>query len=242
MVEALSITHLNFAFPGGIRALNDINLCIKREERVALLGPNGAGKSTLLLHLNGTLRSNGAVRVLSWPVNESNLKEIRRSVGLVFQDPDDQLFSATVFDDVAFGPLNLGWPEAKTREAVSRALEQVGMAGFGERAPHHLSLGEKKRVAIATVLAMAPEIIVLDEPSSNLDPAGKWQLVNLLRSLSVTMIIATHDLDVAKALCSRAIIIDKGRIVADGASKLILTNQELLTAHGLVAGGSFIPA
>jgi len=233
MEEIVRIENLSFSYPDGRQALTDVSLTIRRGESVALIGPNGAGKSTLLLHLNGILYTDGRVKVFSKPVDDKNLKEIRRQIGLVFQNPDDQLFSATVFDDVAFGPINLGYPEAEVRQAVARALDWVGMSGYELRSPHHLSLGEKKRIAIATVLSMSPEVIVIDEPTSNLDPAGKWLLTQLLRKLSITKIIATHDLELVKALCQRVIVLDGGRIVADDVADRILTDTPLLVAHGL---------
>ncbi|OGO20655.1 MAG: cobalt ABC transporter ATP-binding protein [Chloroflexi bacterium RBG_16_50_9] len=233
MDEVVRIKNLSFAYPDGRQALTDVSLHIGRGESVALIGPNGAGKSTLLLHLNGILHTDGRVEVLSRKISEKSLGEIRRKIGIVFQNPDDQLFSATVFDDVAFGPINLGYAEAKVRQAVTRALDRVGMAGYEARSPHHLSLGEKKRIAIATILSMDPEVMVMDEPTSNLDPAGKWLLIELLQGLSITKIIATHDLDLARALCQRVVVLDKGRIVADGAADLILADMPLLAAHGL---------
>ena len=200
---------------------------------MALIGPNGAGKSTLLLHLNGILHSNGVVKVLGRSVDDKNLRWVRSKVGLVFQNPDDQLFSPTVFDDVAFGPINMGYSEAEVRESVTRALELVGMAGYEQRSPHHLSIGERKRVAIATVLAMTPEILVIDEPTSNLDPGSKWSLIDLLRRLPVTKIIASHDLELVQALCQRAIILDHGQVIADDTTSHILADISLLKAHEL---------
>ncbi|MBI2869698.1 MAG: ABC transporter ATP-binding protein [Chloroflexi bacterium] len=232
----VKIEALSFSFPDGQPALDGINLTIRRGESVGLIGPNGAGKSTLLLHLNGVLRSNGHVRVFAMTTEPANLKEIRRRTGLVFQDPDDQLFSATVFDDVAFGPVNLGYSQDEVRRAVSRALGEVGLRGYEARSPHHLSLGEKKRVALATVLSMDPDILVLDEPTSNLDPAAQWNLTRLLRGLPVTKVIATHELGLVKELCRRVVVLDGGRIVADGPAAQILEDRPLLAAHGLLFG------
>ncbi len=232
--EIIRLENLSYRYPDGRRALDGIDLGIGRGESVALIGPNGAGKSTLLLHLNGIIFGYGRVMVDGGPITEDNLKEVRRKVGVVFQNPDDQLFSATVFDDVAFGPLNLGWPEEKVRAAVADALEKVELTGFAERAPHHLSFGERRRVAIASVIVMDPEVIVMDEPSSNLDPRGKWRLVELLRSLPVTRVIATHDLEFVSALCGRVVVLDAGRIVADGPADKLLNDRPLLAAHGLV--------
>ncbi len=233
MDEVVRVENLNFAYPDGRQALTDVSLTINRGESVALIGPNGAGKSTLLLHFNGILHGNGQVKVFSRPVDDKNLKEVRKKLGLVFQNPDDQLFSATVFDDVAFGPINLGYSENEVRQAVASALERVGMAGYEQRSPHHLSLGEKKRVAIATILSMSPEVMVIDEPASNLDPGGKWLLIELLQKLPATRIIASHDLELVEALCRRIIVLDGGRIVADGAAERILADTPLLASHGL---------
>jgi cobalt/nickel transport system ATP-binding protein len=246
MEEIIKIENLSYAYPDGQSALTDINLTVCRGESVALIGPNGAGKSTLLLHLNGILRTEGKVSVFSEAITDKNLKEVRRRVGLVFQNPDDQLFSATVFDDVAFGPLNLGYSEAEVRQSVTDALAKVGMSGFERRSSHHLSLGEKKRIAIATILSMRPEVMVLDEPTSNLDPQGKWRLIELLREMPVTRIIATHDLELVSALCGRVVVLDKGRLVADDAAAQILNDMPLLQAHGLsrpaeIKSASFLP-
>ena len=236
MEEIVKIENLSFCYPDGQQALTDVNLTICRGETVALVGPNGAGKSTLLLHLNGILRGNGEVKVLSRPIDDKNLREVRSKIGLVFQNPDDQLFSPTVFDDVAFGPINLGYSETEVRQSVVKALDQVGMAGFEQRSSHHLSLGEKKRIAIATILSMSPEILVLDEPTSNLDPAGKWLFIELLKGLPKTKIIATHDLQLVKAACQRVIVFDKGQVVADDTADRILRNIPLLASHSLAPG------
>ena len=233
MEELITIKDLSFCHPDGQQALADVNLTIYRGESVALLGPNGAGKSTLILHFNGILRSNGHVRLMGKPVSDKNLRWVRSRVGLVFQNPDDQLFSPTVFDDVAFGPINMDYNADEVRQAVTKALEMVGMAGFERRSPHHLSIGEKKRVAIATVLSMSPEILVIDEPSSNLDPRGKWDIIGVLKSLPVTRVIVSHDLELVGALCQRVVILDKGRIAADGEAIDILADKKLLSEHGL---------
>jgi len=235
MNEAIKVINLSYSYPDGHKVLKNINLNIYRGEAVALMGPNGAGKSTLLLHLNGILSGDGEVLILNKPVNPKNIKWIRSRVGLVFQNPDDQLFSPTVFDDVAFGPLNLGYSEAEVYQHVKRALEWVGMTGYEKRSPHHLSLGEKKRIAIATILAMPCEILVADEPSSNLDPRSKWGIVELFKKLTMTRVIASHDIDFVRALCQRIIIIDHGEIVADGSVDETLSNHALLSEHGLAA-------
>jgi len=239
-VKAIEIENLSFAYPDEQQALKNVSLSVGCGESVAIVGPNGAGKSTLLLHLNGILRGNGAVKVLGLTVQEKHLSKIRSKVGLVFQDPDDQLFSPTVFDDVAFGPINMDLPEEEVRQRVAWALERVGMSGYERRSPHHLSVGEKKRVAIATVLSMSPEVLAIDEPTSNLDPRGRWELIELLRELSphlAALVIASHDLEAVRALCQRTIILDGGRVVADGPTARILSDPHLLASHGLAPPG-----
>ncbi len=233
MDKAVEVEDLSFCYPDGQRALKHVSLAVGVGESVAVVGPNGAGKSTLLLHLNGILRGNSVVKIFGLPVEEKNIKEIRRRVGLVFQDPEDQLFSPTVFDDVAFGPVNMGYSESEVRERVAEALKAVGLSGYEGRSPHHLSIGEKKKVAIATVLSLDPELLVLDEPTSNLDPRSKWNLIRLLQRLPVTKIVASHDLELVKALCQRAVVLDNGEIVADGSAEKILGDISLLRAHGL---------
>ena len=229
------IEGLRFAYPDGTQALLGVDLSVAPGERVSLIGPNGSGKTTLFLHLNGILRGQGAVRVAGLDVADGRLGKIRATVGLVFQDPDDQLFSPTVFEDVAFGPLHMGLSEAEVRERVSRALAQVGMEGFAKRMPHHLSLGERKRVSIATVLSMDARILVLDEPSAGLDPRARRELINLLRKLPQTQLVATHDMRLARDLCTRTVILDEGRIVADGPTGQIMADEALLERHGLEA-------
>jgi len=227
---------LSFAYPDGHVALRDINLCVGPAERVALVGPNGAGKSTLMLHLNGILKGqHGTIQVGDLEVTEANLRKVRAAVGIVFQNPDDQLFSPTVFEDVAFGPMYMGLGQSEVEARVGAALAAVGMEQAGERVPHHLSGGEKKRVAIATVLAMEPEILVLDEPTAGLDPRARRELINLLRHLPQTMLVSTHDLWMVQELFERSAIIDGGRIVADGPTQVLLSTTDLLEQHGLVA-------
>ena len=233
MDRVIDIKRLSFTYPDGHRGLSNIDLVVYLGENVALIGPNGAGKSTLLLHLNGILRGNSTVKICGLTVVEKNLKEIRKKVGLIFQDPEDQLFSLNVFDDVAFGPINMGYSESEVKRRVAQALEWVGMVGYEQRSPHHLSVGEKKRIAIATVLALGPEILVIDEPTSNLDPRSKWSLVELLNQLPITKIIATHDLELVRALCHRTVVMDEGKIAADGKTESILNDILLLKAHGL---------
>lgn len=233
MDKVVDIENLSFSYPDGHQGLKDINLAVYPGENLAVIGPNGAGKSTLLLHLNGILHGNSMVRICELPVEEKNLKEIRRKVGLVFQDPEDQLFSPTVFDDVAFGPINMGYSELEVKQRVAQALKWVGMDGYEQRSPHHLSVGERKRIAIATVLSLNPQLLVLDEPTSNLDPRSKWSLIELLRQLPMTKVIAAHDLELVSALCQRTIILDEARIVAESTTTNILNDIPLLRTHGL---------
>jgi cobalt transport protein ATP-binding subunit len=202
-------------------------------DKVALVGPNGAGKSTLMLHLNGILNGNGEVTVGGKRLTREELPAIRAMVGLVFQNPDDQLFSPTVFEDVAFGPLHMGLPMQEVEARVTSALDAVRMSGFRDRLSHHLSVGEKKRIAIATVLSMNPQILVLDEPSAGLDPRARRTLINLLRELPITMLVSTHDMKLVQELFPRTIVMDEGQIVADGRTNDILENEALLMAHGL---------
>lgn len=233
MEPVISIRHLSFKYPDGNVALRDINLNIAPGERVAVIGPNGAGKSTLFFHLNGTFRGEGEIAVLGRTLTKENLYEIRRQVGLVFQDPNDQLFMPTVFEDVAFGPMNLGCSETEIRERVRKALEEVGMGGAEALVPHHLSLGQRKKVALACVLALDPQILVFDEPSSGLDPASRRALIRFLKNLPQTQLIATHDLDLVLDLCQRAVIIDHGQIVDEGPVPGIFEDESRLKAHGL---------
>lgn len=233
MHHKIEVEQLEFTYPDGRQALYGVTLKVEPGEKVALVGPNGAGKSTLILHLNGILRGKGAVCVAGFPVTEKNLGKIRAAVGLVFQNPDDQLFSPTVFDDVAFGPLHMGLPEATVRARVQSALAAVGMQDYIERISHHLSIGEKKRVAIATVLSMEPEILVLDEPTAGLDPRARRTLITLLRELDMTMLISTHDIRMVAELLERTVIMETGRIVASGPTPEILADQALLARHGL---------
>lgn len=232
---AVALRGLSYTYPDGQVALRDIDLTVQAGERVALVGANGAGKSTLLLHLNGILRGQGRVQVGGLPVTEENLPRVRALVGLVFQNPDDQLFSPTVFDDVAYGPLYMGLPKDEIHERVARALAAVDMSGFEERMPHHLSIGERKRIALATVLSMEPEILALDEPSSGLDPRARRGLIALLRSLPQTLIASAHDMHLVRDLFDRAVIMHKGRIVADGPTGEALADEDLLLRYGLEA-------
>jgi cobalt/nickel transport system ATP-binding protein len=233
---AIEIRGLSHVYPNGHRALKDVHLTLAANEKVALIGPNGAGKSTLLLHLNGILASQaGELRILGREVIGANLGEIRALVGLVFQNPDDQLFSPRVFDDVAFGPLYMGLAEDEVRRRVVTALKAVGMAGFEERRPHELSIGERKRIAMATVLSMDPSILALDEPSAGLDPRARRGLIRLLGELPHAMLVSTHDMHLVRDLFSRIVVMDGGEVVADGPTSDILSNAALLEEHGLEA-------
>ena len=233
-IPAVLAGGLRFSYPGGPEVLRGVDLRVEQGESVAIIGPNGAGKSTLLLHLNGILRGEGRLEVMGCPVDDKHVRAIRALVGVVFQDPDDQLFLPTLAQDVAFGPANLGLDANQVGARVAEALAAVGLADAGERSPHELSFGEKKRAATATVLAMRPQVLVLDEPSSNLDPRGRRELLALLQTLPVTKIVVTHDLRAAHELCPRVVILDRGRIVADGPRDLILNDDDLLRAHDLV--------
>jgi cobalt/nickel transport system ATP-binding protein len=232
--HTVDIEHLRYRYPDGPVVLDDVTLHIRACERVALVGPNGAGKSTLMLQLNGILRAEaGTVRLCGIELTDSSLRSIRRAVGLVFQNPDDQLFSPTVFDDVAFGPIYQGCSEEETRGRVRRALAAVHMEAYIGRMSHHLSVGEKKRIAIATVLSMDPEILVLDEPTAGLDPQARRNFIRLLAELDQTMLVATHDLAFVREICPRTVVLDAGRIVADGGTPAVLSDRELLARHGL---------
>lgn len=239
VIELRAVRH---AYPDGHVALDGVDLHIHPGERVALLGPNGAGKTTLVLHLNGILTpTSGSVAVSGLPVVREHLLDVRRRVGIVFQDPDDQLFMTTVAQDVAFGPRNLGLSPAEVDRRVADALAAVGMSEVADRAPHHLSFGQKRRVAVATVLAMQPEILVLDEPSSNLDPASRRELAEIVDGLDITVLMVTHDLPYALQLCERSIVLSEGRVVADGATREVLSDEALMHAHRLELPYGFDP-
>jgi cobalt/nickel transport system ATP-binding protein len=234
----IQIQDLTFSYPDGMEALRGVNLQLGKGEKAALVGPNGAGKSTLLVHLNGILEKQaGILSICGLDMNKDNISFIRALVGLVFQSPDDQLFSPTVYEDVAFGPIYQGLPPELIRQRVDEALHKVHMESYHGRVSHHLSVGEKKRIAIATVLSMVPEILVLDEPSAGLDPRARRSLIELLRELPQTMLVATHDLPLVNDLLPRTIIMDNGVIVADGPTSEILSDQLLLEAHGLEMTG-----
>jgi cobalt/nickel transport system ATP-binding protein len=239
----LRVQDLSYIYPGGQKALEAVSFEVGPGESVALVGPNGAGKTTLFLCLSGVLTiPSGAANVAGLdPAERAERRALPGKVGIIFQDSDDQLFSTTVSDDVAFGPLNLGLTPTEVRQRVTEALEQVGLRGFEERVPFHLSGGEKRRVALAGVLAMRPEILLLDEPSSHLDPRGRRELIHLINGLTVTKIIASHDLEFILETCKRAIVLDAGRVVADGPSRALLADRNLMSAHGLEVPHSLTP-
>jgi cobalt transport protein ATP-binding subunit len=238
MHHSIIVESLSFAYPDGRQALREVSLTILPGEKVALVGPNGAGKSTLILHLNGLLSpTSGRVRVCELEVKKENLERVRAMVGLVFQAPDDQLFSPRVFDDVAFGPLYQGLPREAVEVRVDESLAAVHMQGYAQRVSHHLSVGEKKRIAIATVLSMRPEVLVLDEPTAGLDPRARRSLIRLLGELPLTMLASTHDMQLVRELFPRMIILDEGRVVADGPVGALMADAALLEAHGLEKPG-----
>jgi cobalt/nickel transport system ATP-binding protein len=233
----LQVDRLSFDYADGHTALREVSLRLEEGERVALIGPNGAGKSTLLLHLNGLLPdrlpASPVVTVGGLPLLAANVAEVRRRVGLLFQDPDDQLFCSTVWEDVAFGPQQLGQREPQLTRLVEESLAKVGLEGFASRQPHHLSRGEKRRVCLAGLLACDASVLVLDEPTSDLDPRGRRELMGLLTRLPATQLIATHDLEFVVEICPRVIVLDRGRIVADGPARQLLNDEKLMLAHGL---------
>ena len=247
MTPALEVDSLAFQFPGGAPALRGVSFSVAPGECVAIIGPNGAGKSTLLLHLNGILpehtadRASGSVRVQGRLVTRDDAAWVRRQVGVLFQDSDDQLFCPTVGEDVAFGPEQLGCERAEVLQRVAHALSQVGLSGFEQRMPHRLSGGEKKRVCLAGLLAYSPSILVLDEPSAGLDPRGRRELIEILATLPVTRLIATHDLSMVAELCPRALLLDGGTLVASGPSKDLLRDDALMQAHGLECPARDLP-
>ncbi len=235
--QAISIQNLRFSYQDSRAALQGVSFEVAEGESVGLIGPNGAGKSTLLLHLNGIIpeshHGEPAISICGMTVNDANLCTIRRQVGLLFQDPDDQLFCPTVYEDVAFGPSQFGIPQDEVRQSVKEALCTVGLEGFEKRSPHHLSSGEKQRVCLAGILACKPKILALDEPTRGLDPRGKRQLKELLQSIQSTKIIATHDLELVVELCPRTIVLDQGKVVADGNTEMLLCDENLMLSHGL---------
>jgi cobalt/nickel transport system ATP-binding protein len=262
----IEVRDLTYHYPDGNMALRDVSFAIAVGESVGVVGPNGAGKSTLLLHLNGLLPGRSLyehqhrasrshphdaeprVWVAGMAVIEDNMPEIRRRVGLLFQDPDDQLFCPTVAEDVAFGPKNLGHDKATVHDIVAGALEQVGLTGYGHRIAHHLSFGERKRVCLAGVLACSPTVLALDEPSGNLDPATRRRFIELLRRPAATKVVASHDLELVLELCDRVLLLDRGQLYADGPVREVLSDSTLLEQHGLEVplslslGGYFGPS
>ncbi len=233
MAKAIEIKSFSYKYPDGTVALNDINLSIEEKEKVVLIGPNGAGKSTLMLAMAGFAKGEGEIIVNGLKVEKKNLKKIRTVIGCCFENPDDQLFMPTLFDDVAFGPLNMGFDTEQVKMRVAQALRTVGLESMAEKAPHHLSAGQKRAAAIATVLSMSPDIIALDEPDGSLDPRNREKLVALLKNLPQTLIIATCNMNFAAAIGDRAVLVDKGRIIADGDAKEIMFDSKLMTEYGL---------
>lgn len=236
-MNAVEVHDLRFSYPDGTPALRGVSFAVGEGECVGIIGPNGAGKSTLLLHLNGVLPDvpdgSGAVRIFGEPITRANVYKVRRTVGLLFQDPDDQLLCPTVGEDVAFGPRQLGVGEPELGTRVAAALARVGLAGFEARSAHHLSRGEKRRVCLAGLLACESRVLVLDEPTSELDPRGRRELRALLAALPATMLIATHDLELVVETCSRVVVLDRGQVVAAGETVALLGDEALMLAHGL---------
>ncbi len=230
---AIEISNLIYDYPDGTRAINGLSLRVAEGEKIAIVGPNGAGKSTLLLHLNGILTGQGVVHICGLSLNKKNLPQIRQFVGMVFQNPDDQLFCPTVYDDIAFGPRNMGLPEDEVGRRVERSLAAVSLTGLHHKSAFHLSVGQKKRVATATVLAMDCRILALDEPTSSLDPRGRKEIRQLLAGINLTQIMVTHDLNLARTLCDRVLVLEKGTIIAEGPPNTVLADPEFLEAHSL---------
>ncbi|HHJ53853.1 MAG TPA: ABC transporter ATP-binding protein [Caldithrix abyssi] len=226
---AIKCVNLHFTYPDGAQALRGVNLFVKENERVGIIGPNGAGKSTLLTLLNGVRRGRGEVEIFGNPVNGRNGVTVKRLLGLVFQNPDDQLFCPTVFEDVAFGPLNLGLDREEIEERVSDALEQVGLSGYEQRTALNMSYGERKLLSLATVISMQPKILAIDEPTGNLDPFHRRKIIRWINGCSGTFVITSHDLDMVWDTCDRVVILNEGKITADGSKQEILTNEKLLT-------------
>ncbi len=233
-VPAIVIKNLSYTYPDGTNALRNVSIEIYKGESIAIIGPNGAGKSTLLSHLNGIIENNkGHIEIMGERLNKKNIRKIRERVGLVFQDPEDQLFMSTVFDDVAFGPINMGMSEELVRKRVKLALKKVGLVGYEDKCPHHLSYGEKKRVALATIFSMHPKILLLDEPTANLDPKARRKTIELINGYNSVKIISSHDIEMLIETCDRVFLLDKGRLVAKGDPRSIFTNEKLLAVHSL---------
>jgi len=239
MTKAIQIDNFSYSYPDGTTALREITLSIEHGRRVALIGPNGAGKSTLLLAMAGFIRGTGKV-IIDGLDTAGNLKQVRSAIGCCLENPEDQLFMPTLFDDVAFGPLNMGLDPSQVKERVALALARVGLAAMAQRPPHHLSAGQKRAAAIATVLSMSPKIITLDEPDGSLDPRNRNNLVNLLTALSQTLVIATCSMDFAAAVADTAAVMDAGRVVAVGPAEQIMSDAKLMTSHGLEVPRKFI--
>ena len=234
MSKYLEISNLTYEYPDGYKALNEISFDLEEGDSLGILGPNGAGKTTLILHLNGILGElDGSIKLNNVEFVEDNLAEIRKTVGVVFQDPDDQLFMPTVLEDVMFGPKNFGFSEAASRENAEEALKMVGMNDYQEKAPHHLSFGQKRKVAIASVLASKPQLLVLDEPSSNLDPSSRRELIDILLSLEISIVLVTHDLPMALEICPKSIVVNSGLITENGKTKDLLTNNKVMKENRL---------
>ena len=233
MPKAIEIENFSYEYPDGTSALSNITLSVEHGQKVVLIGPNGAGKSTLLLSMAGFVKGTGKVLIDGLQISRKNLKKIRTTIGSCLENPDDQLFMPRLFDDVAFGPLNMGLEAEQVKLRVANALQTVGLTELADKAPHHLSAGQKRTAAIATILSMAPKIITLDEPDGSLDPRNRNNLIKLLGSLPQTLIIATCDMNFAAALADRAVLLDKGRIIADGDAKKIMSDSKLMSEHGL---------
>jgi len=234
MSKYLKINNLSYSYPDGHEALKDISFSIQKRESIAILGPNGAGKTTLILHLNGILGNlSGKIEVDGLKYTTENIAKIRETVGVVFQDPDDQLFMPTVIEDVMFGPKNFGYSNEDAEKNAIEALRMVGMDDFQDRAPHHLSFGQKRKIAIATVLASKPKLLVLDEPASNLDPASRRDLIEILKNLNISIILVTHDLPMALEICERSLILNEGEIKEDSQTKIILQNEKTMKENRL---------
>ena len=234
MSKYLKINNLSYAYPDGHKALKGIDFSINQGESIAILGPNGAGKTTLILHLNGILGElKGEIKVDGLEYSSENIGKIRKTVGVVFQDPDDQLFMPTVIEDVMFGPKNFGYSNEESETNAVEALKMVGMENFQDRAPHHLSFGQKRKVAIATVLASKPKLLVLDEPASNLDPASRRDLIDILIKLDISIILVTHDLPMALEICERSLVLNEGTIKEDSLTKDIIQNKQLMKENRL---------
>ena len=239
MPKAIELKNFSYSYSDGTAALTDISLSVEHGQRLALIGPNGAGKSTLLLVMAGFVKGTGKVLIDGLKINRKNLKKIRTLFGSCLENPDDQLFMPTLFDDVAFGPLNMGLEAEQVKICVAKALQTVGLAGMADKAPHHLSAGQKRAAAIATILSMAPQIITLDEPDGSLDPRNRNNLIQLLEGLPQTLVIATCNMNFAAALADRAVLLDKGRIIADGNAGEIMSDSKLMTEHGLEVPDEF---